>query len=141
MGKQRMGQLEGFPCRNLREIFPIKTVLRYVLAIGFAIAGIMHFVLTQFYVRIVPPPFDAHAQLLVYLSGVCEIVGGVAVLFPQTRRAAGIGLLAFLVAVFPANLYMAMRPELFRDVATPNTLLLRLPLQLVLMAWVWFCCL
>lgn len=100
----------------------------------------MHFTLTSFYVRIVPPPLDAHAQLLVYLSGICEILGGIGVSFPQTRRAAGMGLLALLVAVFPANLYMAIQPELFRDVATPVALLLRLPLQLVIMAWVWFCC-
>lgn len=135
-----MGHREGFRCRNLREIVPIKTALRYILTICFVIAGLMHFVLTQFYVRIVPPPLDAHAQLLVYLSGVCEILGGAAVLFPQTRKAAGIGLLALLVAVFPANLYMAMRPQLFHDVATPTGLLLRLPLQFVIMAWVWFCC-
>jgi len=49
--------------------------------------------------------------------------------------------LALLVAVFPANLYMAMHPELFRDVASKTALLVRLPMQFVFMAWVWFCCL
>jgi uncharacterized membrane protein len=100
----------------------------------------MHFLRSSFYVRMMPPPLDAHALLLVYISGVCEIAGGIGVLFPQTRKAAGVGLLALLLAVFPANVYMAMRPELFKDVGPPMALAIRLPFQFLFTAWVWFCC-
>ena len=77
--------------------------------------------------------------MLVYLSGAAEIAGGVGLLVPRLRRAAGIGLLLLLVAVFPANIYMAVA-----DVSLPNThvpqwaLWLRLPFQFAFMAWVWF---
>ncbi|MBC5815015.1 MAG: DoxX family protein [Candidatus Eremiobacteraeota bacterium] len=100
----------------------------------------MHFVRTPFYVHIMPPPLETHALLLVYISGVCEVLGGIGVLLPQTRKAAGIGLLALLIAVFPANVYMAMRPELFRDVGPPVAFIIRLPIQFVVAAWVWWTC-
>ncbi|MBC5829277.1 MAG: hypothetical protein GIW98_03670 [Candidatus Eremiobacteraeota bacterium] len=100
----------------------------------------MHFTRTPFYVRIMPPALGAHAEVLVYLSGVCEILGGIGIVFKQTRKAAGLGLLALLAAVFPANLYMTLRPDLFRDVASPTALFIRLPMQFLFMVWVWFCC-
>ncbi|MDQ6932479.1 MAG: DoxX family membrane protein [Candidatus Eremiobacteraeota bacterium] len=118
----------------------VKDVLRYLLAMGFIIAGLMHFTRTPFYVRIIPPPLASHGQLLVYLSGFCEILGGIGILFVWSRKTAGLGLLALLAAVFPANLYMALRPDLFRDVASPTALLIRLPMQFLFMVWVWFCC-
>ncbi len=123
----------------MKRLAVVKSIMRYLLSLGFMIAGAMHFMRTPFYERMMPPPLDAHAAALVYVSGVCEILGGIGILFPATRKAAGIGLLALLVAVFPANLYMAVRPEAFRDVATPAGLLVRLPMQFVFMAWVWFC--
>ena len=100
----------------------------------------MHFIRTPFYVRMMPPPLDQHALLLVYISGVCEILGGIGVLLPQTRRLAGFGLLALLLAVFPANVYMAMHPELFADIGSPTALAIRLPIQFLIAAWVWWCC-
>lgn len=95
---------------------------------------------TPFYVRMMPPPLDQHALLLVYISGVCEMLGGLGVLIPQTRRLAGYGLLALLLAVFPANVYMAMHPELFADIGSPLALAIRLPVQFLIVAWVWWCC-
>ena len=103
------------------------------------VAGLAHFVETSKYVRIVPPVLG-HAQLLVYVSGICEILGGIGVLLPRTRRAAGAGLIALLIAVFPANIYMATHPKLFAGIAPPVALYWRLPLQPLLVAWVWWCC-
>ncbi|MBC5824741.1 MAG: DoxX family protein [Candidatus Eremiobacteraeota bacterium] len=117
-----------------------KTVSRWVLSAGFLVAGTLHFVRPHVYARIVPPQLG-HPLLLVYVSGCCEILGAIALLVPRLRKAAGYGLLALLCAVYPANIYMALHPEVFRDIAAPAALWLRLPLQFVLMAWVWWCCL
>jgi uncharacterized membrane protein len=111
-----------------------------VLAVFFIVAGANHFVHAPFYVRAVPPWLPEPA-LLVQISGVCEILGGAGVLLRQTRSAAGIGLIALLIAVFPANVQMALHPDLYRDVAGPLALYVRLPLQLVLIACVWWVCL
>lgn len=92
------------------------------------------------YRHIVPPSFPSPA-LLVVISGVAEIAGGIGVLIARTRKAAGIGLILLLLAVFPANIYMAQHPELYREVASATVLYVRLPLQAVLIAWVWWVCL
>src|SRR5580692_9212259 len=89
-----------------------KTVARTLLGLLFIAAGVNHFAHPGFYERIVPPPLPSPA-LLVVISGVAEIAGGLGVLIPATRKAAGIGLVALLIAVFPANVYMAQHPELF----------------------------
>ena len=110
-----------------------------LLALFFVAAGINHFVHPGFYIRAVPPWLSAPA-LLVQISGICEILGGIGVLVPYMRRFAGAGLIALLVAVFPANVQMAQHPELYTDVATPTVFYIRLPLQLVLIALVWWIC-
>lgn len=115
----------------------IRLVATVVLALFFIAAGINHFVHAGVYVRIVPPWLPAHA-LLVQISGICEILGGIGVLFPNTRRVSGVGLVALLVAVFPANVQMAQHPQLYADIASAPLLYARLPLQLVLIAWVWW---
>jgi len=112
-----------------------KAVLLLV-AFFFTFAGVSHFTNTAFFVSIMPSYLPLHYEA-VYLSGVFEIMGGVGVLLAGTRQWAGYGLLALLVAVYPANIYMAMNPELFPDTA-PVMLYVRLPLQF-LMAWcVWW---
>jgi len=116
-----------------------KTVATVLLGALFIAAGANHFLHPAFYVRIVPPSLPNPA-LLVVISGVAEIAGGIGVLIRGTRTLAGIGLVALLVAVFPANIYMAQHPELYRDVASATTLDIRLPLQAFLIAWVWWAC-
>jgi uncharacterized membrane protein len=75
---------------------------------------------------------------LVAISGVCEIAGGLGLLVRPLRRAAGWGLIALLIAVFPANIYMALAPNESADGRFAGWMLwLRLPLQAVLIAWVW----
>jgi uncharacterized membrane protein len=116
-----------------------KTVATVLLGALFIAAGINHFAHPAFYQQIVPPSFPSPA-LLVIISGVAEIAGGIGVFIPRTRNAAGIGLVLLLLAVFPANIYMAQHPELYRGIASATALYVRLPLQAVLIVWVWWVC-
>jgi uncharacterized membrane protein len=109
---------------------------RLLLGVAFVGAGINHFVMPRAYERIVPPNMNGRAHSLVVLSGIAEIAGGLGVLLPWTRRPAGLGLIALLAAVFPANLYMARTPEHFRKIP-PWALFARLPLQPLMMWWAW----
>jgi uncharacterized membrane protein len=113
----------------------MNSVSRKVCAAVFTTAGILHFVIPKRYEAIVPPGFP-NPPLLVQVSGVAEIVGGVAVLAPSTRRFGRWWLLGLLAAVFPANVYMAVDHRHFEQF--PRwALIARLPLQFVLGAWVW----
>lgn len=109
---------------------------RLLLGVAFIGAGINHFVIPGPYEQIVPPSMKGSAKSLVALSGVAEVAGGLGVLLPWTRRGAGLGLIALLAAVFPANLHMARAPEEFRKI--PRwALYARLPLQPLMMWWAW----
>ena len=114
----------------------LRAASRLLLAGLFVAAGVLHFTSPGFYLRIMPPYLPFH-RAAVLVSGACEILGGIGILVPRTRRWAGIGLVALLAAVFPANLHMALHPEQFPTLA-PLLLCLRLPLQPLLMAWVWW---
>lgn len=113
-----------------------QTILRWLLAATFVGAGALHFRATNTYLQIMPPylPLAWHRPL-VLVSGAAEIAGGLGLLVPRLRRAAGWGLILLLVAVFPANVEMARR-GLF---VSPFLGWLRLPLQAVLIAWVYWC--
>ena len=102
----------------------------------FCLGGIGHFVKTDFYLKIMPPYIPYH-RLMVYLSGIAEFVLGVGLLVPNYSKFAAWGLVALLIAVFPANIYMATHPELFSEI--PRWALWgRLPLQLVFILWIYF---
>ena len=107
------------------------------LSVWFLINGVNHFVSTDAYVSTVPT-YLAAPLALVYVSGIFEILGGLGVLHPGTRRLAGWGLIALLIAVFPANIEMARRAEEFAEIASPTILFARLPFQIVFIAWVYF---
>lgn len=113
-----------------------KTLSRYLLGLLFVAAGVNHFWHTSFYVAIMPPWLPWHLAL-VYASGVAEICLGALLLFRRWQVLAGLGLMALSVAVFPANIHMALHPELFTQF-TPTGLWLRLPLQAVLIAWAYW---
>ncbi len=106
------------------------------LAAFFVVAGANHFVNPDFYLGIMPPYLPAHLEL-VYLSGFFEMLGGVAVLVPGVRAHAGWGLILLLMAVYPANIHMALHPELFPDIAA-SVLYARLPLQVLFVAWAYW---
>lgn len=108
--------------------------LSYLLAALFVGAGLLHFLKPEAYLRVMPPYLPAPG-LLVALSGAAEVAGGLGLLWPATRRAAGWGLLALLLAVFPANVYMLQIHEQLHLPAW--ALWVRLPLQPLLMWGVW----
>lgn len=105
------------------------------MGVFYMTAGAAHFAATQLYLRAVPE-YMPSPRALVLVSGVTEIAGGVGVMLPGTRRAAAWGLVLLLVAVFPANVWMALHPERFAEI--PQwALWLRLPLQAPLIWWAW----
>ncbi len=108
---------------------------RLTLGILFVIAGVLHFAITSVYVGIMPA-YLPEPRLLVQISGLCEILGGLGILEPRTRVVAAWGLIALLLAVMPANLNMALHPEQWPRI--PAWILwMRLPLQLPLILWAW----
>ncbi len=116
----------------------LKPVLRIVLAATMVVAGVLHFVFTDRYVAIMPSYLPAHLEL-VYISGVFEILGGLGLLIRRTRRAAAWGLVLLYVCVFPANLNMAMHEIQPSGGNIPPVLMwVRLPLQLLFIAWAWW---
>ena len=118
---------------------PTQRIFLTIAAVLYIGAGYLHFAKPGTYVKIVPP-FLPWPLALVYISGVAEIAGGLGLLIPMVRRAAAWGLVALLIAVFPANIYMAMNPVGSGAAAVPQALLwARLPLQLLLGWWVLRC--
>jgi uncharacterized membrane protein len=100
----------------------------------FVFAGIMHFVIPRQYEAIVPDYLPAHRELVV-ASGVAEIAGGLGVMHPRTRRVASWWSVATLIAVFPANLHMALNPDRYKIPGGRAALYVRLPVQLLFIAW------
>jgi len=110
------------------------------LAGFFAFMGTTHFVIPRSFEAIMPPSLPRHREAVI-VSGFAEIAGGVAVLAPSTRRFARWWLLALLIAVFPANVHMAVSPERVKGLDLERVprwaLWARLPLQPLAMLWVW----
>jgi uncharacterized membrane protein len=121
----------------------LKRPLLYVMGPLYVVAGLLHFVVPELYVQIVPPAFPA-PLLLVYLSGLAEIAVGVGVLVPQTRRHAAWATVALLLAILPANVYMATHGVVIEGApggGDPSAIArwARLPLQGVLILWaLWY---
>jgi uncharacterized membrane protein len=115
-----------------------RTLALWVLASFFVLAGDNHFLNAGPYLAMMPPYLPWHAGLII-VSGIAEIAGGLGILITKTRRLAGWGLIALLVAVFPANIQVALHG--WPGVQIPQwTLWARLPLQGVLIAWVYWAC-
>lgn len=115
----------------------IQVMLKRLAGPLFVVTGFMHFVIPHSYIKIMPRYLPAQREL-VYASGVAEIAGGVALMHPRTRRLGGWWLTATLIAVFPANVEMALHPERYAKDSRGGraALIARLPLQLALIAWV-----
>lgn len=112
-----------------------KQIFLYGMSAAYLLAGINHFIRPETYRRIMPPWVPAH-DAMIFISGAAEIALGVLLLPKATRRSAAWGIVALLIAVFPANIYMAVdwtrnqHPALW-------VAYLRLPLQAVLIWWAW----
>ncbi|MEO1288309.1 MAG: DoxX family protein [Chloroflexota bacterium] len=117
------------------KLFKTETIGNGILGIVFIGAGVLHFVSPKFYLAIMPPYLPFHREL-VYLSGFFEILGGIGVLIPRYRKWAGIGLIALMLAVYPANIYMAMNPEKFPNIPKWG-FYARLPLQFVIIGIIY----
>ncbi|MDE0748250.1 MAG: DoxX family protein [Porticoccaceae bacterium] len=113
----------------------VKTVLLLGLSAFFINIGVDHFVNPEFYLAIMPDYLPLHLEA-VYISGFFEILGGVSVLVPRLRSAAGWGLVVLLIAVFPANIHMAINTDLFPDIA-PMLLYIRLVFQFIFIYWAY----
>jgi uncharacterized membrane protein len=112
----------------------IKIIMRWLFAFGMCFAGVHHFTDADTFVAIMPPYLPAHLEL-VYVSGVFEILGGIGLLLPMFRRWAGWGLVALLLAVFPANIHMLVNDVYFGDMPHHRWLLwVRLPVQFLAIA-------
>ena len=110
-----------------------------LLAMFFVLAGLNHFLHPKAYLAMMPPYLPLPGVLNL-ISGAAEILGGIAVQIPQLRRVAGWGLIALLIAVFPANVHVALHG--WDGPSIPAWVLwFRLPLQVALVAWVYFSCL
>jgi uncharacterized membrane protein len=114
----------------------LKKVTKVILAIFFVAAGLNHFVGTPFYESIMPPYLPWHYALVI-ISGIAEIVLGIGLLVPRTSRLAAWGLIALLIAVFPANIHMIAHSELYPTIPVV-VLWLRLPLQGLLILWAYW---
>jgi uncharacterized membrane protein len=111
----------------------LKIFFKYLLVLFFVGAGINHFLNPELYLKMMPAYLPWHL-FLIYLSGCFEIGLGMMVLLPKFSPQAGWGLIALLIAVFPANVHMALHPEAFPTLP-PIALWIRLPLQALLIAW------
>ncbi len=117
----------------------VKTALLWLMAAFYFGAGVNHFVNPDFYLPIMPPYIPWH-EAMIFLSGVAEVILGIALLIPRTRVLAAWGTIALLIAVFPANLHMALADVPVGDPPESAGVMrwVRLPLQGVLIAWAWW---
>lgn len=113
----------------------IKLISQYLLSTLMIVAGTTHFVNPEFFLKIVPPYLPLHEELVLF-SGVCEIVLGVLLLIPRYSHLAAWGIIALLIAVYPANLYLYQNQDIVP--ASPIIHLLRLPLQGVFILWAYW---
>lgn len=109
----------------------------FAAGFAFLFAGVSHFTNPARYVDMMPPFIPAHAEMVI-ASGIAEIAGAVGLMIPATRRAAGIGLLALLIAVFPANVYVAIAGKTIEGLPSASWYYwVRLPFQFVYIVWIY----
>jgi uncharacterized membrane protein len=113
----------------------MKTLSKYALALFFIGAGTLHFIRPDSYLKIMPPYLPWHLEL-VYLSGFFEVGLGLLLLVPRFSRLAAWGIIALLIAIFPANIYLYQHQEILPG--PPLLHLLRLPLQAVFILWAFW---
>ncbi|OAI38715.1 DoxX family protein [Planctomycetaceae bacterium SCGC AG-212-D15] len=113
----------------------MKRISKYSLTLFLVAAGALHFIRSEFYLKIMPP-YLPWPLGLVYLSGFIEVALGLLLLVPRLSRLAAWGIIALLIAVFPANIYLYQHQEIMPG--PPLLHLLRLPLQAVFILWAFW---
>ena len=113
----------------------VKLFLKVIFSLLFILGGVAHFTNSSFYLPMMPKSLPFPLEL-VYISGVIEIALGVGLLIPRLSKYSAFGLILLLLAVFPANINMYLNAEDFPD-ATETALLVRLPIQLLLIIWAY----
>ena len=117
----------------------MQTLARYLIAGLFLLTGTLHFLKPEIFQRIVPPALP-WPRGIVYVTGLLELAGGMGLLVPRFRQAAAWGLVALLIAVLPANIYMAIAPVKFGGIFDhPLYHWIRIPFQGVLITWLLWC--
>jgi uncharacterized membrane protein len=114
----------------------LKLASLVLMALFYIFAGYNHFARPEFYLRMMPPYIPYH-DAMVFLSGVAELGLGVALLIPPLRVYAAWGVIALLIAIFPANVHMAVANVPFGD-APSWAAWARLPFQALFIAWAWW---
>lgn len=114
----------------------LRAATKILMGSAYMATGFYHFWNPQLYLRIMPP-YLPYPMFLQYLAGFFEFVFGLLLFFPKYSRLAAWGLIALLIAVYPANIHMALHQELFPELS-PLFHWIRLPLQFVLIAWAWW---
>jgi len=120
------------PQKNFRRNARIAT------GIAFIFTGVSHFIIPEKFMEMMPSVLPA-PLFLIYLSGVFEILGGIGLIISSTKQLAAIGLIVLLLAVFPANIYVAVNNVQLGGFMNYEVYQwLRLPMQFVLIGWVWW---
>jgi uncharacterized membrane protein len=123
---------------GFNPIQTIKTNSRIATGLTFIFIGVTHFLMPGKYLEMMPP-FMPTPLIMVYVSGFFEILGGLGLIVPFSKRLAGSGLLALLIAVFPANIYVAINNiQLGGFMSDAFYQWMRLPLQFILIGWLWW---
>ncbi len=127
--------------RRLPVLATIQDKGSYAIACGFLFAGVNHFTAPDRFAAMVPP-FLPEPDAMVAISGVAELAGAIGLMIPKTRKLAGVGLIALLLAIFPANLYVAIAGKSVDGLPDARWYYwIRLPFQFVYIAWIRWCAL
>ncbi len=115
----------------------IIATLRWLATAFFLVAGALHFVIPEFY-RAMMPAFIPFQSFFIVLTGIAEMAGAIGIQIPKYRRLSGILMMVLLVAIFPANIYVAIaQPALPNMDYEPASMWWRLLLQPLFIAWIW----
>lgn len=117
----------------------LKTLLIYLMGLGYIWVGLQHFIDTSFFLKIMPPSFPLHKES-VYISGVLEILFGSGIIIKKTRLYASWGIILLLIAVYPANIYLAFSEDTQQAIGISSFFAswVRLPIQFVLIGLAYF---
>tara|TARA_Y100001954_G_C15260417_1_gene337134 strand:- start:4 stop:393 length:390 start_codon:yes stop_codon:yes gene_type:complete len=124
----------------MKSSFPvIKIISIYSLGLGYLMIGINHFLDPDFFLKIMPPYLPWHLEL-VYISGAFEIVLGLSLMISKLRKYAAWGIIFLLIAVYPANIYLAFNeaPQKALDISPFLASWVRLPIQFVLLGFAYW---